>query len=46
MRCRDESWALNAEREEKDTRSLAVVGLLVGGVQTTFRAARRLWYLQ
>jgi len=46
VRCLDESWALNEEREGKDCGSLAEAGLAYGGAQATLRAARRLRYLQ
>ena len=46
MRCREESWALKAEREGKDAGSLAAAGLVVKRAQVTLRAACRLLYLQ
>jgi len=46
VRCLDESWALNEEREGKDCGSLAEAGLVYGGAQATLRAARHLLYLQ
>ena len=46
MRCRDESWALKAEREGKEGGSLTEAGLAFWGAQATLRAARRLLYLQ
>ena len=46
VRCLDESWALNEEREGKDCGSLADAGLAYGGAQATLRAARHLLYLQ
>ena len=46
VRCLDESWALNDEREGKDGGSLAAAGFVYGGAQATLRAASRLRYLQ
>jgi len=46
VRCLDESWALNDEREGKDGGSRAAAGFAYGGAQTTLRAVRRLRYLQ
>ena len=46
VRCLDESWALNDEREGKDGGSLAAAGFAYGGAQATLRAASRLRYLQ
>ena len=46
MRCQDESWALEAEREGKEDRSLAAAGLVWGRVQPMLRAARCLLYLK
>jgi len=46
VRCRDESWALKAEREGNDAGRLAAAGLLVGGTQAILRAASRLLYVQ
>jgi len=45
VRCLDESWALNEEREGKECGSLPEAGLAYGGAQATLRAARRLLYL-
>jgi len=39
VRCRDESRALKAEGEGKDTGSLATAWLLVGGAQVTLGMA-------
>jgi len=46
VRCLDESWALNDEREGKDGGSLAAAGFAYRGAQATLRAASRLRYLQ
>jgi len=46
VRCLDESWAPQEEREGKDCGSLAQAGLADGGAQATLRAVKRLLYLQ
>jgi len=46
VRCLDESWALNDEREGKDGGRLAPAGFAYGGAQAILRAASRLRYLQ
>jgi len=46
VRCLDESWALNDEREGKDGGSLAAAGFAYGGAQATLRAVSCLRYLQ
>ena len=46
VRCLDESWALNEEREGKDSGSLAEAGLAYGEAHAILSAAKRLLYLQ
>jgi len=40
VRCLDDSWALQVDREGKDGGSLAAAGLVHGVAQATLRAAR------
>jgi len=46
VRCLDESWALNDEREGEEGGSLAAAEFAYGGAQAPLRAASRLRYLQ